>query len=1000
MTIIPYNLNNSISRLQFNTSWKKILFTPDTKLQTTEIEEIQDLLYNQLKNAYSSLYDFYTIVKGCQVIILNINSTNYNCLLTEGQVYVEFKNKMAFFIDIPSINFSVDRSNTTDIGVIFNFYKLIDELDFRNPHTGGAAFGSEGASRITIEAEIIVSSKNNPYPNGFYPIAIIKPKTASFVLNNNDLSGGYPDIIYYRNEELTTSYNEINTSTYIKKLIELRLYESSGNFIAKGLHCFINTRTNVLCISPGIAYINGIRIETNYNNYFLLDPNEINDQEIVLNNQYIFYLTDKNIFDFKKQIQGDSTLLEVPANALALCYVYLNNRDNLLLNYSIIEAPTRMPSISNLIKLNQSNEKNIKDLAELALKADLLNLTFSNTNEKLNGIFTDSFNDLDNSDIFFPEFAASILPAIQAISLPFTSSLRDNRTFTIDQSNSNILIETILNENNEVVPYWSTIQGNQIKYFNSPVNITKSITIPVSPNSISVIASPSIIYKSDASTFVNYTHPNIKFLTGLETAVEIDTPFNNNTYNRNVTVYAKGFPANQDNIKAEINNSLINNFNIISGETGSVNNTLKANSGGNLSFTFNIPNLNNTKTFTITLNYADKKGSTTLTVIDPELERVKRENTGVFIEQNKVCLDTVNSGLAQVIQLTQPAMLTAVECYVLDYPSIQEGDILNVQITSVDSLGKPKDCLGFGSLSITDIPVLNPERPVPTPALIKFNKPINLNRGKYAISFYTSIQGVKLGAVKASENRLLDGKTFYYDPLKLQVLYYDNEWKTSTEVDNISCDLILHKPLSLLSSTYINIDNSGNLFDLVDINLSIENDTNSYFNIYILNEKNQFDLVQNGSYFFKTSVSSTKIRIDMSGTTNTHPILNLDNVSLNLITTKPKTVWISKNQEYESPYKNLNFSVELFKPNNTNYKFYFSSNKGVSWEQLENPVVEVVNNLLPLYKYTFNKEDLELVSLNSEVSQRLNLRYKIEIEVDNLDGLYPFFKNIISITNP
>lgn len=1000
MTIIPYNLNNSISRLQFNTSWEKILFTPDAKLQITEIEEVQDLLYKQLKNAYSSLYDFYTIVKGCQIIILNISPTNYSCILTEGQVYVEFKNKLAFFIDIPSTNFSVDRSNTTDIGVIFNFYKLIDEIEFRNPHTGGAAFGSEGASRITIEAEIIISSKNNPYINGFYPIAIIKPKTTSFVSNVNDLSGGYPDIIYYRNEELTTSYNEINISTYIKKLIELRLYESTGNFIAKGLHCFINTKTNTLCISPGVAYINGIRIETNYNNYFLLDPNEINDQQIVLNNQYLFYLTDKNMFDFKKQNQGDSNLLEVPANALALCYVYLNNRDNLLLNYSIIEAPTRMPSVSSLVKLNQSNEKNIKDLAELALKTDLLNLTFSNTNEKLNGIFTDSFNDLDNSDIFFPEFTASILPAIQAISLPFTSTSKDNRNFTIDQSNSNTLIETILNENNEVVPYWSSIQGNQIKYFNSPSNITKSITIPISHNNISLIASPSIIYKSDASTFVNYTHPNIKFLTGLNTAVEIDTPFNNNTYNRNITIYSKGFPANQNNIKAEINNVVINNFNIIDGETGSANNTLKANSNGNLSFTFNIPNIENTKTFTITLSYGDKSGSTTLTVIDPELERVKRENTGVFIEKNKVCLDTVNSGLAQVIQITEPVMLTGVECYVLDYPSIQEGDVLNIQITSVDSLGRPQDCLEFGSLSVANTSVLNSERTIPSPSIIKLNKPINLNRGKYAITFYSSIQGIKLGAVKASENRLLDGRTFYYDPLKLQVLYYDNGWKNSTEVDNITCDLLLHKPISLLSSTIIDINSPDTLFDVVDINLSIENDTNSYFNVYILNEKNQFDLVQNGSYFFKTSVSSTKVRVDMSGTTNTHPILNLDNVSLNLITTKSKTVWISKNQEYDSPYKALNFSIELFKPNNSNYKFYFSSNKGISWELLENPVIEIINNTLPLYKYTFNKDNLGLVVLNSEVSQRLNLRYKIEIDVDNLDGLYPFFKNLISITNP
>lgn len=1000
MSKTSYNLNASISRVNFNTQWQKILFKNDTKLQITEIEELQDLIYYQTKNAYSSLYNFYSIVKGCQIIIVSIEDNNYNCILTEGQVYVEFKDKLALFIDTPSKSFTISRNQTTDIGIIFNFYKLIDELDFKNPHTGGAAFGSDGASRINIETEIIISPKNNPYVNGFYPIAIIKPKTSTFLSLVNDLSAGYPDIVYYRNEELSTSYNEINISTYIKKLIELRIYETSGDFIAKGFKCSVNTRINTLCISPGVAYVNGIRIESNYNTYFLLDPEEINDQAIVLNYQYLFYLTDKNIISFKKQNILDTKLLETPANSLALCYLYLHNRNNLLLDYSIIEAPSHMPSVNNLINLNLSNEDNIKELSELALKADLLNLTFSNVNEKLNGIFTDSFNDLDNSDIYFPEFAASILPSIQAISLPFTSTVKDNRTFTIDQSNSNIIVETILNENNELVPYWSTIQGNQLKYFNSPVNITNSIDLPVTNNNISIVASPSIIYKSDASTFVNYTHPNLKFLTGSEEAIKIDTPFNDNTYNRNITIFAKGFPSNQDNIKAEINNNIINNFNIITGKTGSASNTLKADNSGNLTFTFNIPNIKNTKTFTVNLNYENVEGTSTITIIDPELERIDRENTGLFIRENKPVFSTINSGLAQVVQINEPIMLVGTECYILDYPIITEGDLLNIQITKVDSLGRPTECLGFGSINIADVPALTNDRPIPAQTTVKFNKPVNLTRGKYALVFSSSIQGIKLGATKASNNRLLDGKTFYYDPFKLDVLFYQDFWRTSTEVDNLACDLLVHKPIGLLSSTILTINSTNNLFNLLDLNLSIENDTNSFFNIYILNEKNEYEIIKNGAHFFKNPVSSTKLRIDMSGTPNTHPILNLDNVSTNLITNQPKAIWVSKNQEYESAYTNLSFSIDIFKPDNSIYRFYFSSNKGASWEELLDPVITLVNKSIPLYKYTFNKNNLELITLNSESSQRFNLRYKIEVTVNNLEGLLPFFKNIVSITNP
>ena len=534
MPINPYNPNTSLSRFDSFKNWSKILFRADKKLQTTEVEEIQDLIYNQISKVYSSIYDFYTITKGCQIIVTSITSTGYECILTEGQVFVELLEEGGYFVDTPPLTFTANRDNITEVGLTFNIEVASDLSDYKNPHSGGAAFGSEGAYRLLVSAEPVVSTPSNPFTSGFYPVAIIKPKTASFVSNVQDIGDGGPDIVYYRNEELTEVFNERVLSTYIKRLIELRLYELAGNFIGQGMDITVATSDSRVChvlISPGVAYINGVRIQSNYPYQFKVNLTNDPNNPVVLGNQYLFYLTERGSFEVASSPLSNTDLIEVPPSSIAIGYLMLNSRTGLTLDYQIIEAQTRMPDISQIINLERSNQDNNKELARLALQADLLALTSDSVNEKLNGIFIDSFTDLNNTDVFFPDFAASILPAIQAISLPFTSFVKDNRTFTVDQEGSNIIVESIINENNELVPFWSTINGTEAPLFNFERNITGSSGIPVfTGNSINVRTSPSIIYKSDENTFINYSHPDIKFLTGLNEAVVIDTPFNDTLF--------------------------------------------------------------------------------------------------------------------------------------------------------------------------------------------------------------------------------------------------------------------------------------------------------------------------------------------------------------------------------------------------------------------------------------------------------------------------------------
>ena len=46
-------------------------------------------------------------------------------------------------------------------------------------------------------------------------------------------------------------------------------------------------------------------------------------------------------------------------------------------------------------------------------------------------------------------------------------------------------------------------------------------------------------------------------------------------------------------------------------------------------------------------------------------------------------------------------------------------------------------------------------------------------------------------------------------------------------------------------------------------------------------------------------------------------------------------------------------SIDLYKPENTTYKFYFSSNKGISWEELTNPIIENIDQTLNINKKIF-----------------------------------------------
>jgi len=415
MPITPYN-NESTSRFSPIKNWSKILFRPDRKLQTTEVIEIQDFLDNQIAKMFGTLYDFYTITRGCKVIVTAIASTGYSCILTEGQAYVEL-NDLGRFVDLPSHNFIAPRDDIMSVGVVFETQLASDLPEFNNPHSGGAAFGSPGADRIIIKPTIVTSTRTTPYADGFYPIAILKPKSPTFVTTFSDIGDGRPDIIYYRNEELTSVFRQRVLSTHIKNLMELRFHEMAGNFIDRGMYLSFDNKSNILSITPGIAYVSGQRIQTNYNYFFKFDgfSDLVSDGNPPLQFNYLVYLTKKGQFEIIQDPVDNPFISEIPPDTIALGTLRFKDRNNLAIasEFEVLPARNRMPSVLELLQLERAHEENKKQLAQMALDVNLYGL--STGAGTLNGIVVDSFVNLSGSDIFAPEFNASILPAIQGI---------------------------------------------------------------------------------------------------------------------------------------------------------------------------------------------------------------------------------------------------------------------------------------------------------------------------------------------------------------------------------------------------------------------------------------------------------------------------------------------------------------------------------------------------------------------------------------------------------
>lgn len=192
--------NGYVDRYSESTNWAKILFNPNRPIQSGELIEIQSIVQDQLKRGFNTLFKNGSVVEGLKLSFLNQNEVEINLALSEGSVYTD-----GLIINIPATTVSIPVIGTYNIGIAVTS-RLITELDnpsLRNPETGGARYGTEGAHRLVIETEVVI--------NGINTIIVGRVTNGSiFQLERNP-------------------FKQLET------ILSNFIYEKSGNFCVNGL---------------------------------------------------------------------------------------------------------------------------------------------------------------------------------------------------------------------------------------------------------------------------------------------------------------------------------------------------------------------------------------------------------------------------------------------------------------------------------------------------------------------------------------------------------------------------------------------------------------------------------------------------------------------------------------------------------------------------------------------------------------------------------------------
>lgn len=506
--------------------WEKVLFLPNRKLQTLELNETQDVLRKQITSNFESFYDVnYSVINGFEINYLNFIDDKYIFYISSGLLKYKDNNGISHFLRVKERTISIEKEARSFINLKISeeyITEIKDEID------GSFLFGSIGSDRLSYS----ISSTIN---NDGWPLAIID------TFNNIPYIYNFFEKKYERDFLLTRFPQRI-----LDKIYKI-FYEQSGNFIANGLELLLDDRPNqipILKVQEGVAYIDGKRVALNTTKYFRLTET-IHPEGT---NIYI-YLDRRGSVFYRNYLLSNKT------------------RNWFLLGSVSYRGRTRIVNLSKSRKLTNTDIQNIEDLNN-KLKIDYQNLALSYRNIGINRVnlldtFIASFSDLTQSDIYNYLFDCSISNELEYCSLPKQSRIFNLNDLTIIEN------KNVIKYNNHFIPAFTEFkvlnQSQSTEWIELSINNTKKGNIKITPN----FAYPNV----DSLEYKVLYEGNSKVLLN---ALEVE-------------VEGTGF-LNESNLSVIFGNVVITDLEVIIGTISNTDNTIIPRNDGYLKIKFKIPN--------------------------------------------------------------------------------------------------------------------------------------------------------------------------------------------------------------------------------------------------------------------------------------------------------------------------------------------------------------------------------------------------------------------------
>jgi len=240
-------------------NYKKLLFISGQGLQGAELNEIQDIIINELRNIASYLVRNGTITNGGEINSIEPDSIH----ILAGTVYAD-----GFTISVGERQVPINGSGIEIIGMAVSEYRIsyLEDAEITEPDQDSPNYGSPGSERLATlgmwkkSTEITGDEK-------FFPILT--------------LTDGV----------LASTSSQTDNTTKINELISQYDYETNGSYVLSGLvpsYHGIDPDTNevIMNIASGKARVAGQSINSSYQKKVKLEP--INDKRLVQGEPHVF----------------------------------------------------------------------------------------------------------------------------------------------------------------------------------------------------------------------------------------------------------------------------------------------------------------------------------------------------------------------------------------------------------------------------------------------------------------------------------------------------------------------------------------------------------------------------------------------------------------------------------------------------------------------------------------------------------------------------------------